>query len=113
MSGSGIPFYGICFTQVTISPGAISANSSQDVTVTMPGLAASDVILSVSYLTLAAGVDIGNARATAANTMKVTFQNSTASPVTPATATYTVCVARPENTLGGPDALSGGSVIFK
>lgn len=110
---TGIIFYGMCFTQVSITPGAISANTSSDVTVTMPGLLATDVVIAVLKPTLTAGVDTGNARATAANTMKITFQNSTASPVTPATETYTVVVARPEKALGGPDALSGGSVIFQ
>lgn len=113
MSGGGIgSFDRFCATQVTISPGGISANTSSDVTVTLPGLLLTDIILSVSKPTLNAGVDFGNARATAANTMKLTFQNSTGSTVTPAAETYTIYIVRPEKAIGGPDALSGGAVIF-
>ena len=113
MSGRGlIIFDGFCATQVSITPGAISGATSQDVTVTMPGLLSTDIIINVIKPTLTAGLDIGNSRASAANTMKITFQNSTASPVTPPTETYIVLIFRPEKPPGSADGLTGGSVIF-
>jgi hypothetical protein len=113
MSGRGsIIFDGFCFTQVSITPGSVGANTSVDVTVTMPGLLASDVVLAVLKPTLTAGVNLGNARATAANTMKVTFQNSTASPIVVGTETYQVAIVRPEKAAGSADGLTGGNVIF-
>jgi len=113
MSGGGILFDGLCWTQVSITPGAIALSSTVDVSVTLPGALSTDFIMNVTKPTLTSGVDIGNARMTANNTMKITFQNSTSAQITPATETYTICLARPSNVLGGPDALSGGVVIFK
>ena len=113
MSGRGlIIFDGFCFTEATVTPGAISANTSSDVTVTLQGAKATDIILSVNKPTLTAGIDVGNARMTADNTMKMTFQNSTSATVTPATEIYTISLARPEKPPGSADGLSGGNVIF-
>lgn len=113
MSGGGIgSFDRFCSTQVSIAPGTISANTSSEVTVTMPGLLTTDIVLACIKPTLTAGVDLGNFRVSAANTMKITFQNSTGSGVAVPTETYNVYIVRPEKAIGGPDALSGGSVIF-
>lgn len=109
---NGIPFYGICATQLLMDPASVAANTSAEQTFTMPGLLTSDVVFNVTKPTLTAGLDIGNVRITAANTVGITFQNSTASPINPPNETYTFLVFRPEKTLGGPDALTGGSVIF-
>lgn len=113
MAGTGIIFYGVCFTTVSFAPGSIGANTSSEVAVTMPGILASDVVIAFIKPTLTAGIDVGSGRVSAANTVRVLFQNSTASPIVVPTETYTVVVMRPEKTLGGPDALSGGSVIFQ
>lgn len=110
--GTGIIFDGYCFTTQSISPGAISANTTVEVSVPMHGLRATDVVLSYTKPTLTAGIDTGNARVSAADTIKITYQNSTASPITPPTETYIFYIARPEKVIGGPDALSGGNVIF-
>ena len=113
MSGRGLQIFdGFCSGQVVFSPGSIAANTTAEVTVTMPGLQVGDMVLAFVKPTLSAGVDLGNFRVSAANTMKVTFQNSTASPVVPPSETYSYVIFRPEKALGGPDALSGGSVIF-
>lgn len=112
MSVSGIPFYGICATQLAMNPGSIAANTSAELTFTLPGLLTSDVVFNVTKPTLTAGIDVGNVRVSAANTVAITFQNSTASPIDPPLETYTFLIFRPEKTLGGPDALSGGAVIF-
>lgn len=113
MSGGGIgSFDRFCSGTVSVTPGGILANTSSEVIITMPGLLTTDVVLQFIKPTLTAGVDLGNFRVSAANTLRVTFQNSTASTVTPPTEIYTYYVCRPEKALGGPDALSGGSVIF-
>lgn len=109
---AGIKFYGTCFTQAIVNPGAIGANTSVAVTVPMQGILTTDVIIAVIKPTLTAGIDVGSAFVSATNVAKITLQNSTASPITPPSETYTLVVMRPEKALGGPDALSGGSVIF-
>lgn len=113
MSGPGISFYGICVTQLLMNPGSISGNTASELTFTMPGLLTTDIVISVVKPTLTAGLDIGNTRVSAANTVAITFQNSTASPIDPPAETYTFVVLRPEKAIGGPDALSGGVVIFQ
>lgn len=112
MTGGGIPFYGFCATQLLMNPGVVGANTAAELTFTLPGLLTSDVVMSVVKPTLTAGLDIGNTRVSANNTVAITFQNSTASPIDPPAETYTFIVFRPEKTLGGPDALTGGVVIF-
>lgn len=112
MPGSGIVFYGFCATQLLMNPGAISGNTASELTFTLPGLLTSDVVISVVKPTLTAGLDIGNTRVSATNTVAITFQNSTASPIDPPAENYTFVIFRPEKTLGGPDALTGGNVIF-
>lgn len=113
MSGPGINFDGYCSGQVSVTPNAILASTSSEVSVTMPGLLTTDIVLQFIKPTLTAGIDIGNFRISAANTLRVTYQNSTTATITPPTETYSYYVCRPQNALGGPDALSGGVVIFK
>lgn len=113
MSVSGIPFYNFCSTTVSVTPGPISANTSTEVQVTMPGITTSDLVIAFIKPTLTAGLDVGNGRVSAANTVRVLFQNGTSATITPATETYSVLVYRPEIPLGNVDALSGGNVIFK
>lgn len=112
MSGTGIIFYGICFTQLLFDPPSIGANTSVDIQFPLPGALITDVVLSVSKPSLTAGLDIGNTRMTANGIMSVTYQNSTATPINAGAEVYTISIARPEKVLGGPDALSGGNVIF-
>lgn len=112
MTGGGIPFYGVCVTQLLMNPASVAANTAAEQTFTMPGLLITDVVLAVVKPTLTAGIDIGNTRISAANTVAITFQNSTASPIDPPSETYTFVILRPEKAIGGPDALTGGVVIF-
>lgn len=109
---NGIPFYGVCFTQLNINVGSVSGNTSVEQTFTMPGLLTTDVVIAVVKPTLTTGFDVGNTRISAANTVAITFNNNTGSPIDPPLETYTFVVMRPEKALGGPDALTGGSVIF-
>lgn len=109
---AGINFDRYCATQVSIAPGTISANTSAEISVAMPGILTTDIVLQVIKPTLTAGIDISNPRVSANGTVKLTYQNSTSGGVAVPTETYNIYVCRPEKALGGPDALSGGSVIF-
>ena len=108
----GIVFDSYCFTQASVAPGTIAANTSAEISVTCNGLRNTDLCVFATKPTLTAGIDIGNARVSAANTLKITYQNSTSSGIAVPTEVYNLMFARPQNNLGGPDALSGGNVIF-
>lgn len=110
---SGIPFYNFCQTQLNFNPGTIAANTSSEFAVTLPGLALGDQVVSVIKPTLSAGLDIGQARVSAANTARILFQNSTAAGITPGAETYLFLIYRPELPAGTADGLTNGAVIFK
>lgn len=113
MSGRGlIIFDGFCCTQLLMNPGSISGNTATELTFTLPGLLTTDIILCVVKPTLTAGLDVGNTRVSAANTVAITFQNSTASPIDPPAENYQFVIFRPEKPPGSADGLSGGNVIF-
>lgn len=87
---------------VVLSPEALSANTSEEQTFTVPGLRMRDVILGVSKPTCDDGVGIAGYRVSDANTLAITFVNTTAAPVTPtAGETYLITWARPDATLAG------------
>jgi hypothetical protein len=113
MSSGGIgAFDRFCITQLSVNAASVGSSTSAEQTFTLPGIATSDIVVQVTKPSLTAGLSIGNSRVTAANTVGITFVNSTASPIDPAAETYTFIVMRPEKVPGGPDALSGGAVIF-
>jgi hypothetical protein len=112
MSGGGIgSFDRFCSGTVSVTPGAIAANTSAEVAVTITGILPGDLVINFVKPTLTAGIDIGNFRVFGANSIRVTYQNSTGSPVTPPTEIYSYYIVRPEKTLGGPDALVGTAVF--
>lgn len=79
---------------VTLSPAAVSANTSAEQTFTVNGLQAGDHIV-VNKPSAQAGLGIVGVRVSAANTMAIAFGNFTASPITPtASETYLVLVSR-------------------
>lgn len=112
MTGTGIIFYGKCYTTQVVAPGTIAASATVEVTVPFVGLRSTDVCISVTKPTLTSGIDVGNVRISAADTVKLLFQNSTSSGVAVPSETYIFVFERPENVIGGPNALSGGRVIF-
>lgn len=82
---------------LVISPASVAANTTVEQTFTLTGVQAGDVV-SITKPTTQAGLGIGNARVTAANTVGITFINDTGSPIVPtAGETYTVEVNRPTN----------------
>lgn len=77
----------------------VSANTTEELTVTVKGLKTTDMIVGVSKPTHQAGLGITGARVSAADTLAITFMNPTGSGVTPtASESYKVFVFRPEKT---------------
>ena len=100
------------WTQLTLSPTAVSANTTSTQTFTVNGLAATDLICEIDSKSLQTGLFIANADVSATNTLRLQFANITSASITPTSAgTYNACFCRPEKVLGGADALSGG-VVF-
>lgn len=82
---------------LTISPVLVAVNTTVEQTFTLQGLQLGDVV-SVTKPTTQAGLGIVNSRVTAANTIGITFANTTAGTLTPtAGETYIVELNRPTN----------------
>ena len=87
---------------VTLSPAAVAANTTAEQTFTVPGVLASDVVLSVVKPTAQAGLGIVGWRVSALNTVGITFSNVTAASITPtASQSYQLLLARPDSTQAG------------
>lgn len=108
----GIYFWNTCSTQQLVNPGTIGASTTVNITISLPGLLPTDIILATIKPTYTTGLDVGNAIA-GTNSATVLFQNSTAGGITPGAEQYKFVIYRPENAPGTADGLSGGSVIFK
>lgn len=87
--------------QVTFDPASVATATTAEQTITVPGVAVGDIVVSISKPTNTAGFGIVNARVSAANTIAVTFVNPTAGAVNPGAEVYTILVARPGEPLGG------------
>lgn len=84
---------------VTLSPAAVSANTSAEQTFTVNGLLAGDHVV-VNKPSAQAGLGIVGFRVSADNTLAITFGNFTASPITPtASEVYRVLLSRPDRTI--------------
>lgn len=83
-------------TNVTIyastqSPSAVGPNTSAEKAMTVTGVLSTDMVAVVNKPTTQAGLIVGTARVSAANTVQVTFGNDTAATITPtATETYDI-----------------------
>lgn len=81
--------------QTLQSPAAVANATSAEVGLTVTGLLTTDVIVGVSKPTAQAGIGLVGWRVSAANTLGLTFMNSTAATVTPTTSqSYAVSVFR-------------------
>lgn len=79
---------------VTLSPASVANATSAEQTFTVPGLLANDLV-SVNKPTAQAGLGIVGSRVSAANTLAITFMNSTSATITPtASQAYLVHVTR-------------------
>ena len=84
---------------VTLSPAAVSANTTAEQTFTVNGLLPGDMVV-VTKPTSQAGLGLVNYRVSAANTLAITFSNNTGGSITPpATEVYLVLVSRPDRTV--------------
>jgi hypothetical protein len=86
---------------VTLSPAAVggSAATTAEQTFTVNGLLPGDFV-SCNKPTTQAGLGIVGCRVSAANTLAITFLNTTASAITPTAAqVYLILVARPDSTI--------------
>lgn len=93
ISGSGTAITGITVYTQSIDVASVAANTSAEQTFTVTGLATTDKVFVIKP-SLSAGLVIGNARVSAANTLAVTFGNLTASPIDPAAESYTIVAIR-------------------
>lgn len=84
---------------VTLSPAAVSANTTAEQTFTVNGLLPGDMVV-VTKPTSQAGLGLVNYRVSAANTLAITFSNNTGGSITPtANEVYLVLVSRPDRTV--------------
>jgi hypothetical protein len=98
--------YSINIIDATLDVASVAANTSAEQTFTVNGLTTKDVVF-VNKSDLDAGLGVVNARVSAANTLALTFMNTTGSPINPASETYKLLVVRPESN-GGATAIVGG-----
>ncbi len=83
---------------VALSPVGIVLNTTAEQTFTVNGLLVGDFV-NVTKPTTQAGLGIVNARVSAANTLAITFANTTGSTITPTAAeVYLIAVDRPTST---------------
>lgn len=80
---------------VTLSPASVANATAAEQTFTVQGLQVGDFV-NVAKPTTQAGLGIVNSRVSAANTLAVTFMNTTAATITPtASEIYQIAVDRP------------------
>lgn len=75
--------------QATLDPASVAANTSAEQTFTVSGLTTDDNVV-VNKPSVTAGIGIVNARVSAANTLAITFMNSTAGAIDPASEQYEI-----------------------
>lgn len=79
---------------VVIDPSSIAANTTAEQDVTVSGLAENDLILSLTKPTLTAGIGVVNTRVKTADTLSITFLNTTGGAIDPPPETYKLVVIR-------------------
>ena len=75
--------------EAAVGVTAIPASSTTEVSVSVPGLSAFDTVY-VNKPTHQAGIGVANARASAANTLAITFMNATAGSINTTAETYRI-----------------------
>jgi len=95
---------GLNIVKATLNPEEISANTTEELTFTVAGLKTTDRVW-VSKPSHTTGVGVVNARVSAADTLAITFMNTTGSGVDPAEEEYTIFVASADGrgALGTPE----------
>ena len=96
---SGVDRNGNAFgvADITLDVASVAADTSAEQTFTVPGLDTSMMVM-VNKPDLDAGIGIGNARVSAADTLALTFINATAGAVDPASEVYKLFWLKPDIT---------------
>ena len=92
MSIQGFSVAKVAHIAQSLAPSSVAADTSAEQTFTVAGLLTTDVV-SVSGPSTA-GIGIAGARVSAANTLAITFTNSTAAAVVPTAGTYQIGLIR-------------------
>jgi len=79
--------------EVTLTPAEVAANTTAEQTFTVSGVNSNDTI-TVNSASSDAGLGIGGARATASDTVAITFINATAGALTPTSEEYVIIAIR-------------------
>jgi hypothetical protein len=87
--------FGVCALALDVV--SVPANTSAEQTFPVRGLKAGDFV-HVNKPSLHAGLVVSTARVSAADTLAITFGNTTAAPIDPAVETYLLFYFRPEKT---------------
>lgn len=78
---------------VSFTPTSVSANTTEEQTLTVTGVNTDDIVC-VNPPSVTAGIIVGSARVSAANTVKISFGNVTAGGLSPPAGTYKVKATR-------------------
>lgn len=78
---------------VTMDVTNVGANTTSEQTVTVTGLETTDIVY-VNKPSHSSGLGVVNARVSAANTLAITFQNTTGAGIDPGSETYLVVAIR-------------------
>lgn len=81
--------------QMSINPASVAANTTAEQTFALPGLKVGDWVM-VNKPSLTAGLNIANARCSAADTLAITFGNHTAGAIDAGAENYLIYWIRPE-----------------
>lgn len=84
---------GISAFQFTLDPSSVNANTTAEVTVTVYGLKANDIVY-VNKTSHETGLGVVNARVSADNTLALTLMNNTGSGIDEASETWRGLVVR-------------------
>ena len=84
---------------ISLDVASVAANTSAEQSFTVKGLRPGDFV-TVNKPSLHAGLVISTARVPAADTLAITFGNTTAAPIDPPAETSLPCYVRPEKTCG-------------
>ena len=87
--------YGVA--DITVDLGSVAANTTEEETVTVPGLT-TDMYVMVNKPSLSAGIGVAGARVSAKDTLILTIVNSTAGAVDAASETYKLFWFKPNQT---------------
>lgn len=81
----------------TLTPVSVAGATAVEQSFTIAGLQLGDAVDVTFNGAQTAGIGIGNGRVPAANTLTISFTNSTAGALTPASGQYLLTICRPEN----------------